>query len=147
MLLFQFTVELLSFYKIVNWKEKFNLTIFSKMISQVPKCWILDLCETYWLDNKDCLLDNISRTLNRIPFNGFNNIKVCVRILCTSLMTTGTCLWPFSAMRRLKNYARSTMVLEILNGIALMQVRQEIVLEIEKVIDLFSTKNRRLTFT
>ena len=38
------------------------------------------------------------------------------------------------------------MVLERSNGIALMQVRQ-IVLEIEKVIDLFSTKNRRLTFT
>ena len=39
------------------------------------------------------------------------------------------------------------MVLERLNGIALMQVRQEIILEIEKVIDLFSTKNTRLTFT
>ena len=39
------------------------------------------------------------------------------------------------------------MVLERLNGMALTQVRQEIVLEIEKVIDIFSTKNRRRTFT
>ena len=59
-------------------------------------------------------------------------------------MTTCTCEWSFSPMRRLETYPRSTMVLERLNGIALMQVRQEIVLEIEKVIDLFSTKNRRL---
>ena len=67
-----------------------------------------------------------------------------MRILGTSLMTTCTCEWSFSAMRRLKTDPRSTMDLEKLNGIALMQVRQEIVLEIEKVIDLFSTKNRRL---
>ena len=107
----------------------------------------LHLCETYWLDSKDCLLYNISKTLKRIPFNGFNNIKVCLKILGISLMTTCTCEWSFSARRQLKTYARSTMVLERLNGIALMQVRQEIVLETEKVIDIFSTKNRRRTFT
>ena len=39
------------------------------------------------------------------------------------------------------------MVSERLNGIALMHVHQEIVPDIEKVIDLFSTKNRRLSFT
>ena len=50
-------------------------------------------------------------------------------------------------MRRLKTYTRSTMVSERLNGIALMQVHQEIVPDIENVIDLFSTKNRRLSFT
>ena len=50
-------------------------------------------------------------------------------------------------MRRLKTYARSTMVSERLNGIALMHVHQEIVLDIEKVIDLFFTKNIRLAFT
>ena len=50
-------------------------------------------------------------------------------------------------MRRLKTYTRSTMVSERLNGIALMHVHQEIVPDIGKVIDLFSTKNRRLSFT
>ena len=39
------------------------------------------------------------------------------------------------------------MVSEILNGIALMHVHQEINPDIEKVIDLFSTKNKRLSFT
>ena len=39
------------------------------------------------------------------------------------------------------------MVSERLNDIALMHVHQKIVSDIEKVIDLFSTKNRRLSFT
>ena len=39
------------------------------------------------------------------------------------------------------------MVSERLNDIALIHVHQEIVPDIEKVIDLFSTKNRRLIFT
>ena len=38
------------------------------------------------------------------------------------------------------------MVSERLNGIALMHAHQEIVLDIGKVIDLFSTKNRRRSF-
>ena len=50
-------------------------------------------------------------------------------------------------MRRLKTYVRSTMVSERLNGIALMHFHQETVSDIEIVIYLFSTKNRRLTFT
>ena len=52
-----------------------------------------------------------------------------------------------SAMRRLKTYTISTMVSERLNGIALMHVHKEVVPDIEKVIDLFSTKNRRLSFS
>ena len=83
----------------------------------------------------------------RIPFNGFNNIKFSLRILGTCPVTTCTCEQSFSAMRQLKTCTRSTMVSERLNGIALMHVHQEIVPDIEKVIDLFSTKNRRLSFT
>ena len=38
------------------------------------------------------------------------------------------------------------MISERLNGIALMHVHQEIVLDIEKVIDLFAVTNARLNF-
>ena len=137
-------------YKNVNWREKFSL--FADLFEDdfpCPKALEadLDLWETYWLESKDCLPDNISSPLKRIPFNGFNNIKVSLRTLGTSPVTTCTCEWSFSAMRRLKTYTRSTMVSERLNGIALMHVHQEIAPDIEKVIDLFSTKNRRLRFT
>ena len=137
-------------YKNVNWREKFSLFAdFFKDYFPCPKALEaeLDLWETYWLDSKDCLPENISSTLKHILFNGFNNIKFFVRILGTSPVTKCTCERSFSAMRRLKTYTRSTMVSERLNGIPLMHVHQEIVPNIEKVIDLFSTKNRRLSFT
>ena len=101
--------------KNVNWKEKFNL--FADLFKDdfpCPKALEaeLELWETYWLESKDCLPDNISSTLKRILFNGFNNIKVCLRILGLSLVTTFTCKWSFSAVRRLKTYDRITMVSE-----------------------------------
>ena len=88
--------------------------------------------------------DNISSTLKSIDFRSFSNIKVCLRILGTSPVTTCTSEQSFSSMKRLKTYIRSTMISERLNGIALMCVHQEIVPDIEKVIDLFEVTNRRL---
>ena len=38
------------------------------------------------------------------------------------------------------------MVSERLNGIALTHIHQEIVPDVEKVIDLYALKNRRLNF-
>ena len=59
-------------YKNVNWREKFSL--FADLFKDDFPCSKaleaeLDLWETYWLESKDCLPDNISRTLKRIPFN------------------------------------------------------------------------------
>ena len=90
-------------YKNVNWKGKFDL--FVDLFKDDFPCLKafeaeLDLWETYWLDSKDCLTDNISSTWKCIPFNGFNNIKVCLRILGTSPVATYTCEWSFSAMRQ-----------------------------------------------
>ena len=81
-------------YKNVNWREKYSL--FDDLFKGDFPCHKelgleLDLWETYWLESKDCLPDNISSTLKRIPFNGFNNIKVSVRVLGTSPVTTCTC--------------------------------------------------------
>ena len=128
-------------YNIVK-KEKFNL--FPDLFKDDFPCpkvleAELDLWKTYWLESKDCLPDNISSTLKCVPFNSFNNIKVCLRILGTSPVKTCNCERSFPAMRRLRTYARSTMVSERLNGIALMHVHQEIVPDIEKVIDLTFT--------
>ena len=102
-------------YKNVSWREKFSLFAdLFKDDSPCPKVLEaeLDLWETYWLESKDCLLDNTSSTLKHIPFNGFNNIKISLRILSTSPVTTCTCERSFSAVRRLNTYTRSTMVSE-----------------------------------
>ena len=103
------------------------------------------LRKTFWLGSKDYLSDNISVLSKRIPFNSFSDIKSSLRIVGTSLVTTWACERSFSAIRRLKTYARGTTTSERLNDIALMHVYQ--VPDIEKFTDLFSTKNRRLIFT
>ena len=80
-------------YKNVTRREKFSLFAdLFKDDSPCPKALKaeLDSWETYWLVSKDCLPDNVSSTLKRIPFNGFNNIKVSLRILGTSPVTTCT---------------------------------------------------------
>ena len=48
--------------------------------------------------------------------------------------------------RRLKTYARSTMISERLTGIALMHGHHEIVPDTQKVTDLFAVSNKRLNF-
>ena len=78
-------------YKGVNWRKIFSLfpDIFKDNFP-CPKALEaeLDLWETHWLESKDCLSDNISSTLKHIPFNGFNNIKVSLRVFGTSPVTT-----------------------------------------------------------
>ena len=102
-------------YETVNWRE--NVSLFVDLFKDDFSCpkaleTELDLWEKYWLESKDCFPDNISSTLKRIPFNGFNNIKVSLRVLGTSPVTTCICKRLFSAMRPLKTYTRSTMVSE-----------------------------------
>ena len=46
----------------------------------------------------------------------------------------------------LKTYTRSTMVAERLNGLALFHVHKDIIVKIDKVIDLYAMKNQRLKF-
>ena len=62
-------------------------------------------------------------------------------------MTTCTREISFSSVRRLKNYTRSTMRSERLNGIALMYVHQEVIPDTEKVIDLYAGQIRQLNVT
>ena len=107
----------------------------------------LSLWTTYWETYRGLLPDNIATTLKAINFDGFENIKVILRILATLPITSCECERTISALRTLKNYQRSTMVEERLNGLALMQIHQEIVPDIEKVIDKFAVGNTRLKFT
>ena len=102
--------------------------------------------ETYWISYKGSLLDNVSNTLKSIKFSGFQNIKVALRIIGTLPVTSCECERSFSALRRLKTYTRSTMVAERLNGLALLHLHKYIIVNIDKVIDLYAMKNRRLKF-
>ena len=77
---------------------------------------------------------------------GFENIKVILRILGTLPITSCECERSISTLRNLKNYQRSTMAEEQLNGLAMMGIHTEVVPDIEKVIDKFAQGNTRLKF-
>ena len=112
-------------YKNVNWKKKLFVDHFKEDFPYLKALQIeLDLWETYWLKIKDCLRGNISSSFKCIQFNDFNNIKVSLRFISISSVTTCTCELSFFAMRRPKTYARSIIGLERLNDITLMHVNQ-----------------------
>ena len=49
----------------------------------------------------------------------------------------------FSGLRRLKNYMRSTMKEDRLNGLALMMVHRTISVSVENIIDTFAARHPR----
>nr|XP_047127703.1 52 kDa repressor of the inhibitor of the protein kinase-like [Hydra vulgaris] len=106
----------------------------------------LVLWEKYWETFFGTIPYNISLTLKSISFPGFENIKIALRILGTLSVISCECERSFSVMRRLKDYMRTTMSEDRLNGLALMYIHQEIVPCIDNVINRFSIKNRRLDF-
>ena len=89
----------------------------------------LELWQTYWVSNKSSCPNSVASTLKAISFDSsfdsFAKIKVALRILATLPVTSCECERSFSAMLRLKNYTRSTMVEERLNGLALMEIHQD----------------------
>ena len=130
-----------------GWKEKFNL--FSKFYeADLPNplglCAELELWEKFWTTYQGSLPDSAASTLKALGFEGFENIKICLRILATLPLTSCECERSFSALRMLKTYNRSTMVEDRLNGLALMRIHQEIEPDVEEVINKFSFGNRRL---
>ena len=132
-----------------SWRVEFNeffqfyKSDFPNPIAMEGEC---NVWEEYWDKYKGCCPDNTTATLKLIPSTVFKNITVALRILATLPVTSCECERSFSALRRLKDYARSTMVNERLNGLALMYVHKEIVPDSNKVIEKFSSGNRRLAF-
>ena len=106
----------------------------------------LKLWEVYWVNFKNELPSNITETLKAINFPGYENIKICLKLLATLPLTSCECERTFSSIRRLKDYKRSTMVEDRLNGLALMNFHTELPVDVEKVNNKFAINNSRLCF-
>jgi len=76
----------------------------------------------------------------------YPSISILLRIFAILPVTTATGERSFSALKYIKNYLRSTMGEERLNGLAHMYINRDISLNYEKVIDEFGKFNRRLSF-
>jgi len=68
----------------------------------------------------------------------FPNVRIVLQICATRSSTTASNERSFSALKRLKTYLRSTMLAERLNGLALMNVHQDIEIPTDIIIDNFA---------
>ncbi|XP_065645576.1 52 kDa repressor of the inhibitor of the protein kinase-like [Hydra vulgaris] len=132
-----------------NWKDHvISFSDFYKIDLPNPLALLgeLKLWEVYWVKFKNELPSNITETLKAINFPGFENIKIRLKLLATLPLTSCECERTFSSLRRLKDYKRSTMVEDRLNGLALMNIHKELPNDVEKVINKFAINNRWLCF-
>ena len=73
-------------------------------------------------------------------------LSVLLRIFATLPVTTATGERSFSALKYIKNYLRSTMTDERLNGLANLYINRDIEADYDSVIDECGKHNRRLSF-
>ena len=133
----------------IDWKDEFkpvSLFYHDDLRNPLALEAELSLWTTYWQTYSGAIPSNIASTLKSVCFNGFENIKIILRILGTLPITSCECERSISSLRMLKDYKRITMVDERLNGLALMKIHPEIVPDVQKVIDKFAVGNTRLKF-
>eukprot|EP00731_Ephydatia_muelleri_P000946 Em0001g946a len=72
----------------------------------------------------------------------YPNLSVLLHIAATLPVTSASAERSFSALKRLKSYCRTTMGQERLNGLAQMHIQYSVPVDIEAVINLFTTSGR-----
>jgi len=70
-------------------------------------------------------------------------IKILLHLFATIPVTTRA-ERSFSSLRRQKNYLRSTMGQEHLNGLAVLNIHKNIPINIDEVINIFPRSSRRI---
>ncbi|XP_065681428.1 uncharacterized protein LOC124811211 [Hydra vulgaris] len=79
--------------------------------------------------------------------NVFPLIKCNLQLLCTLPVSVASGERSFSVLKRLKTWLRSNIGQERLNGLAMMHIHRDCIINIEEIIDSFaSLKTRKLNF-
>lgn len=102
--------------------------------------------ERMWKDKNDRgedIPDRIATTLEFVDQEAFVNVYSILQILVTIPISSASCERSISTLRNLKNYLRSTMVQDRLNGLALMHAHRDMKFDLEKLIDLFANLHPR----
>ncbi|XP_057290939.1 52 kDa repressor of the inhibitor of the protein kinase-like [Hydractinia symbiolongicarpus] len=123
-------------YSNKDWKSKFKRFVDfykSDMPNPLALESELELWEKFALDYQGTRPETIAQTLKSINLSLFTNINVAIRILATIPITSCECERSFSSLRRLKDYCRSTMTEDRLNGLSLMYIHEEIIPKIQFV--------------
>ena len=80
--------------------------------------------------------------------NCYPNISIAYRILFTVPVTVASAERSFSKLKLLKNYLRSTMTQERLNGLATLCIEKQLLddIDIDPIISEFASRNVRRNF-
>jgi hypothetical protein len=103
----------------------------------------ISIWKAKWQKEKNIKPDTVMETLKHCD-EFFPIIRILLQIFATIPVTTASPERSFSTLRRLKNYMRSTMGQERLNGLAVLNIHKEIPVNISEVIDIFSRTSRRM---
>jgi hypothetical protein len=78
----------------------------------------------------------------------YPNVSIAYRILLTIPVTVASAERSFSKLKLLKNYLRSTMLQERLNGLAICSIESDILdgINLDSVIEDFASRNARRRF-
>lgn len=90
---------------------------------------------------------NINTSLEALDIcnkNAFPNVHKILLVMAVLPVTTATNERSFSTLRRLKNYLRSTMSENRLNGLASLNIHRDIEINVEAVLDEFFSVSRRV---
>ena len=87
--------------------------------------------------------DSLEDTLKDIDKDAYVNIFAILKILITIPITSASCERSISSLRNLKNYLRSTMLQDRLNGLALMHAHRDMDFDLNTIIDLFAELHPR----
>ena len=129
----------------VNWKTEF-MKFMSAYKEDMPNFRTihaeLDLWETSWKNGfENAEHDNIADTLQNCNELAFPNIYVALKVLAVVPVTTCVCERSVSALRRMKTWLRTTMSNERLNGLAMMQINNDITVDVEEAMNTFARQN------
>ena len=94
------------------------------------------------LKDKPCILPIRCFHFGRPDY--YPNIREIFHILLTMPIESVPCERHFSALWRLKQRNRTTMVEDRLNGLALLHIYREVNVDRVKILDKFDTSNRRI---
>ena len=78
----------------------------------------------------------------------YPNVSVAYRILLTMPVTVASAERSFSKLKLLKNYLRSTMLQDRLNGLAMCCIEKDILenIDLDIVLNDFASRNARRSF-
>ena len=105
-------------------------------------CWKMKW-QKQFSEHGQISLPSTPTTTLRHSSSMYPNVRALVNILCTLPVTSCSAERSFSALKRIKNALRSSMITERLTGLTLLHLHRDISVDIPEVIDQFARRHPR----